>query len=1462
MKNRTILIFFIVISILVVVEVRAQAIEIPQALTPKSEASNVTQMIEELLLEQVAEQRGVKGMGTNEEKAIHQLAATLANSAAFQSYPVSIPGEKQALKKKIPIRILKEPHARIEWEESNLVKDTKWYDGIICEDYYSWPYEWWIVDISFSPSPPVQISPLSGDPCVITANPFEYEQCPRDTDGDGQGEICYSSTFNSLKDLGIWSITFDGTWVDPEFCWIIDSPPCNYVCMQSAVYPWREPVTIFIYVYNDPPTARITHNPTPAWNQPVTLHAKASDPDGGPLTYRWSVIQKPGASMTSFVNPTSANPMLPFSSDKDIGTWKVQLHVDDNEGERMTFPYQLTVPNVPPHIDITGPISVDATKPIILEVTPTQDVDGGNFEIVWDIVQSPPTSEQQPQNAYARGPNLRLPEDGVTTEKDIGTWIFRATATDNEGDSDVKAVTVDVNNLPPMLSFVGGEDIDVCEIILIDATDSWDPDEGDLTFQWDILQAPVDAPLDAGDGFSTSYIEIQTDESYAGTWIFQLTVTDNEGESVESEEFAVLVDAPPTAVITGPTEPISSFSELVIDGSDSFDPDSPCPDRPDLNYCHETIVGHPAKVSHGIVNYCWLLIDVPPELWDDYPTGRVDEVFEVAADSPTFTLEPGTLETGDWAFELKVRDDEGNEDHTTFAVAVVDPNSPPTAVLNAPARYTTDISGILSQDITLSGFQSYDLDNVFDEEELKPGVGITDYQWSIVEAPTGCTPPALPSGKTAHTVNLYTAGESVEPACQGFWQIRLTVTDDDSPAMTGCAETSVIIGNCPQPLCIDYPTTLNPQFVEFTEDTDIFIYYHLDSALYEDAAFSFSMFSMLEIFHESDLTTPVYTSINPNVLASDKGGYLLFHWDGYTADTFTCPPPGFYTVQITLLDDMLGITTFVVREFNAIWIAVASILDTSDKCIKHSELDRGADQVTINYEITPRIFPNELHWRVRDASKTVIFESTMPPALSGTIEWNGQVGGATIPPGSYTVEIEAFGGVFSLGVSDPHEFMVYKNVPPYQIHVTGFVGDVITVDMSETDLNIFRFESSQVSNNPAFPANHNFPANEFGYVAKIDNWETNLSNSGVFYFVPTAAETSELRLAAEDSQSGVSTCISCVIEVQDGHSTAGQNRVTFGSRRLDIYRQQQRLRYFGFPDRNGNNLTVDGLRRPATNWAIGLFNHAVSDRNFNNNNNFPSRHFDQLGRSFINAINAPQWVELPAGGQGWTNDDGVENHDWGTSWATRVVAQAGAANNAGHLMRTNDLSLRAGGDTLDHRAHEAGMDIDVRLVSTGLWYNINPVVANLNSGSNFWNTTKDALPNDNITSSAQARAGVAVGGNFTANYIGNNGWRIDQTIINLYDHRRTGDAYDIAIQSLAQGGFDRGFDVLIPLRAGYDRTATVEQIAAFSDLSVSRVHYNDPVAIRLLQERPVSFRLTSAETHSHHFHVDVERPPI
>ncbi len=88
----------------------------------------------------------------------------------------------------------------------------------------------------------------------------------------------------------------------------------------------------------------------------------------------------------------------------------------------------------------------------------------------------------------------------------------------------------------------------------------------------------------------------------AGTWIFRLTATDDEQESV-SGEFTVLVDGlPQVAFLSQPSQHVFGSGPLVLDASLSEDPDSPCPQ--DVNHCHLTD-GRFATVSPGLVSYEW-----------------------------------------------------------------------------------------------------------------------------------------------------------------------------------------------------------------------------------------------------------------------------------------------------------------------------------------------------------------------------------------------------------------------------------------------------------------------------------------------------------------------------------------------------------------------------------------------------------------------------------------------------------------------------------------------------------------------------------------------------------------------------------------------------------------------------------------------------------------------------------------
>ena len=750
-------------------------------------------------------------------------------------------------------------------------------------------------------------------------------------------------------------------------------------------------------------------------------------PDSG-LSFHW-VFTRPDGSK---INRHGMTISQDFNDDQlPNEVWSVNLEVTDPLNAKSTTSRTFRVIGSPPNINVTGPTSIDVLQNITLQATPTTDIDGGNLSIVWDIVESPPGSSHGPQSNFHTGATL---PPITTTGSDIGRWKFKATATDDEGATDTAEIVVDVKNLPPEIDLVGEHDIAAGEPLRVETTiidDIDDEDGGLLSFEWDIIQAPQSAPIAVqgafhfGTGLDGSSLEIPTTASYAGTWIVKLRATDNDNSpnSETSQYFTVVVDGPPTAEITGPTEIGSLSFPLELSGESSVDPDSPCLTQADR--CHNTLEPPVREISYDIASYSWSLIDVPFELWDKYPLGPVDEVLGENAHSSKMTLDFGDIEPGEWTFRLEVTDAEGNEDSTTFKVTVVDENGRPTAVVNEPARYLVDVSGLLSQNIVLNGGQSFDLDNLLAPDPFGPGVGITNYQWNVVEAPTGCTAPVIPAGPNQ---NLFAAGSIVQPACQGFWRIQLIVTDDDNPAKTDKAETTVIIGNCPQAICIDYPTHFNPQFVEFVEGTDILVYYHLDSTLYDNPGFQSGMFISLEIFHESDPDTPVFTSMDANVLATNKGGNLIFNWNGYS-NRNERPLPGRYNVRISAVDaNLINVPGTSITEEEAIWIAIAEpkISPTSDRYQDFNELDTGTGQLEIDYEIRGIAIPDQLRWRVRNASSSVLFETTAPAASTGTISWNGQIVSSTIPPGSYNFELEAFRGGASLGVSEVHPFVIYR----------------------------------------------------------------------------------------------------------------------------------------------------------------------------------------------------------------------------------------------------------------------------------------------------------------------------------------------------------------------------------------------------------------------------------------------------
>jgi hypothetical protein len=91
------------------------------------------------------------------------------------------------------------------------------------------------------------------------------------------------------------------------------------------------------------------------------------------------------------------------------------------------------------------------------------------------------------------------------------------------------------------------------------------------------------------------------------------------------------------------------------------------------------------------------------------------------------------------------------------------------------------------------------------------------------------------------------------------------------------------------------------------------------------------------------------------------------------------------------------------------------------------------------------------------------------------------------------------------------------------------------------------------------------------------------------------------------------------VQIVGGYSTEGADAVPASARSVvDVMRQQQRLRYLGYPGQSGP-LRVDGVMSGDTQRAIGLFCAAVTGGEPVLRDEFTAE-----GAAFINAVNAPR----------------------------------------------------------------------------------------------------------------------------------------------------------------------------------------------------------------------------------------------
>lgn len=210
---------------------------------------------------------------------------------------------------------------------------------------------------------------------------------------------------------------------------------------------------------------------------------------------------------------------------------------------------------------------------VLLDGSASKDPDGSIVSYSWKYLSGP--------SSYII--NTSSANKTIAKNLAIGTYSFELTVTDNDGLSakDTVEVTVDKTpvNHPPVA--VAGNDTTLVlpkNSILLNGSNSWDPDNNITSYAWQKLSGPSSATIS-----DPTLVKFQIDNMTQGVYSFELTVTDAGGLS-DKDTIQITINAspnkPPVAK-AGPDLQVAYNLQtcaieppfITLDGRSSYDTD-------------------------------------------------------------------------------------------------------------------------------------------------------------------------------------------------------------------------------------------------------------------------------------------------------------------------------------------------------------------------------------------------------------------------------------------------------------------------------------------------------------------------------------------------------------------------------------------------------------------------------------------------------------------------------------------------------------------------------------------------------------------------------------------------------------------------------------------------------------------------------------------------------------------------
>jgi len=242
--------------------------------------------------------------------------------------------------------------------------------------------------------------------------------------------------------------------------------------------------TLIVTCSNQVPLSNAGDDIVIEFNQTAQLNGSASDPDGDPLTYAWTINSAPAGSIAVLSDPNILNPT--FKPDKQ-GVYEFSLIATDNSGissapDTMT----ITTTNHRPVADAGDDISMLFKNTVVLNGSGT-DADSDPLTYTWTVISAP----------IGSGGDSTLSAldvaDPTFTPDLRGDYVLGLTVNDGQIDSLQDTVNIHVFNNAPVANAGANQPavLYANRAVTLNGSDSSDIDSDTLTYQWTMVSKPA-----------------------------------------------------------------------------------------------------------------------------------------------------------------------------------------------------------------------------------------------------------------------------------------------------------------------------------------------------------------------------------------------------------------------------------------------------------------------------------------------------------------------------------------------------------------------------------------------------------------------------------------------------------------------------------------------------------------------------------------------------------------------------------------------------------------------------------------------------------------------------------------------------------------------------------------------------------------------------------------------------------